>query len=149
MQLERLKSRGIDIAGIDPEDPVQVHEAMRSNLGGGHTSLDIEQLAAQHVPKGPPPIDEAAARRDIERAWEHMGERSKDGVGLVNVELGEILARPPRRSKGGSRSSFTKELGLHRRRSNSSVLRRLSFGPGIPSSGFGKDVLSWSRGTGR
>jgi RNase P/RNase MRP subunit p29 len=91
MLLERLKSRGIDITSIDPEDPVQVQEAMRSNLGGGHTPVDIEQLAAQHIPKGPPPSDEAAARRDIERAWEHMGERSKDGAGLVNVERGENL----------------------------------------------------------
>jgi hypothetical protein len=91
MLLERLKSRGIDITGIDPEDPVQVHEAMRSNLVGGHTPVDIEQLAAQHVPKGPPPTDESAARRDIATAWEHMGERSEDGAGLVNVERGENL----------------------------------------------------------
>jgi hypothetical protein len=91
MLLERLKSRGIDITSIDPEDPVQVQQAMRSNQGGGHTPVDIEQLAAQHIPKGPPPTDEATARRDIERAWEHMGERSKDGAGLVNVERGENL----------------------------------------------------------
>lgn len=91
MLLESLQSRGIDITGIDPQDPVQVQEAMRSNLGGGHTPVDLEQLAAQHIPKGPPPTDEAAARRDIERAWEHMGERSKDGAGLVNVERGENL----------------------------------------------------------
>jgi hypothetical protein len=91
MLLERLKSRGVDVTGIDPEDPVQVQEATRSDLSGRHTPVDIEQLAAQHIPKGPPPMDEATARQDIERAWVHMGERSQDGAGLVYVERGENL----------------------------------------------------------
>jgi hypothetical protein len=91
MLLERLKSRGVDVTGIDPKDPVQIQGAMRSNRGVRNAPVDIEQLAAQHIPKGPPPADEAAARRDIERAWEHMGDRSEDGAALVNIERGENL----------------------------------------------------------
>jgi hypothetical protein len=91
MLLDQLKARGVDVTNIDPENPEQVQAAMRSNMGVRNNAVDIEQLAAQHIPKGPPPVDEATARRDIERAWENMGERGKDGAALVNVERGENL----------------------------------------------------------
>jgi hypothetical protein len=91
MLIGQLKSRGVDVSGIDPDDPEQVQEAMRSNMGVRNNAVDIEQLAAQHIPKGPPPSDEATARREIIRAWENMGERSKDGAALLNVERGENL----------------------------------------------------------
>jgi hypothetical protein len=52
---------------------------------------DLDQLAAQHAPSGPPPDDEAAALADIAKVFERMGERSADGAALIHVERGENL----------------------------------------------------------
>jgi hypothetical protein len=54
-------------------------------------SPDLAQLAAEHVPSGPPPEDEETARTDIGKAFAKMGERSADGAALVYVERGENL----------------------------------------------------------
>ncbi len=143
MWLERLRARGVDVTGIDPEDPAQVQEAMRTTMGARHTPVDVEQLAAQHVPKGPPPADEAAARRDIEV----LGSTWANGARMAPVSSTssgvKISARARRRSKSGSRNTSTKELGPRRRRSNSSTHRRLSSGLSHPVIGIreGRAVL--------
>jgi hypothetical protein len=91
MRLEHLRRQGIDISGIDPDVPEQVHQALMAMVPGGARAPSLEQLAAQHLPTGSPPADEARARAEITDAYEHMSQRSEDGAGLVNVERGENL----------------------------------------------------------
>jgi hypothetical protein len=91
MQLEHLQRQGTDVSGIDPNDPDQVHEALMARAPGGARPPNLEQLAAQHLPTGPPPTDEESARAAIAEAYANMSERTDDGAGLVNVERGEDL----------------------------------------------------------
>jgi hypothetical protein len=53
--LEVLRSRGVDVSGIDPSDPDAIQRAMRSNTSPFGQPRDVEQLAAQYTPTGPPP----------------------------------------------------------------------------------------------
>jgi hypothetical protein len=91
MQLEHLRARGVDVSGIDPADPGQVHDAIRANMGTFGGPADLDQLAAQHVATGPPPDDEEQARTDIGLAFASMGFPTDDGRTLPNVQGGENL----------------------------------------------------------
>ena len=89
--LEVLSRRGVDTSGIDPTDHRSVQEAMQIAMPGPRAVSTLEELAGQHIPTGPPPNDQAVARRQIEHAFEHIGERSEDGTGLIHVQLGSDL----------------------------------------------------------
>jgi hypothetical protein len=75
----------------------------------------IEELAAAHDASGPPPSDEAGARREIEYAFRNRGERSPDGAGLVNVEHGENLGtcQDQVQSRFGAIAARTEQLIDH------------------------------------
>ena len=60
-------------------------------MGALHRTPDVESLAAQYTPTGPPPDDEEDALIDVGAAFEGMGALSVDGTELVNVEGGENL----------------------------------------------------------
>ena len=92
LQLDRLQRRGVDVSGIDPDDPVAVREAVWANLPLGSPPHDVENMAAQHTPTGPPPEDEEDALIDIGTAFEKMLTPNDDGEELRYVERGENLA---------------------------------------------------------
>jgi hypothetical protein len=91
MQLEHLRRQGVAVSGIDPSDPDQVDQAMQAPLAVLEQLPDVEQLAAQHIPTGPPPDDEENARIEVRAAFERMGEVSADGTAAVSVQRGENL----------------------------------------------------------
>jgi hypothetical protein len=91
MQLEHLRARGVDVSGIDPNDQVAMQEAMQANMAALHQTPDVESLAAQYAPTGPPPDDEEDALIDVGAAFEGISVLSDDGSELVNVEGGENL----------------------------------------------------------
>jgi hypothetical protein len=53
----------------------------------------------KHVPLGDPPADEAAAREEIVRAFDHLGDVDDAGVSLVNVQSGRGLVGPLREAQ--------------------------------------------------
>jgi hypothetical protein len=91
MWLQRLRSRGVDVSGIDPSDPDAVQQAMQANFRPFHQPADVEQLAAQYTPSGPPPEDEERAGIDVGAVFQAIGQLSDDASTLVNVEGGENL----------------------------------------------------------
>jgi hypothetical protein len=91
MQLDHLRARGVDVSGIDPHDPVAIQEALQTNVGALHQTPDVESLAAQYTPTGPPPDDEDDALIDVGAAFEGMSVLSDDGTELINIEGGENL----------------------------------------------------------
>jgi hypothetical protein len=91
MQLEHLRAPGVDVSGIDPSDPEQVQQALHANMSAFARPPEIDQLASQHIPTGPPPDDEESARIDIGAVFQTMGKPSEDGTGLPSVERGENL----------------------------------------------------------
>jgi ATP-dependent Clp protease ATP-binding subunit ClpA len=62
-----------------------------STRGTMQPQPSLEELAAEHIPTGPPPDDEEAARAAIEHAFANVAERAEDGS-LVNVEDGRRLS---------------------------------------------------------
>jgi hypothetical protein len=88
--------RGIDLTGVDREDPqavqAAVHDMMRPDQPAPEALLELQM--AKHVPLGAGPDDEAAARESIGYAFEHLGEDDGDGVELVNVQSGRGLVGP-------------------------------------------------------
>jgi Clp amino terminal domain, pathogenicity island component len=79
-------SRITDALPVRPRGEVRLIQS-----GSGRVVPDLDQLAAHHIPNGPPPDDQEAALVNVERVFEKMGERSPDGAALVNVERGENL----------------------------------------------------------
>ena len=96
-QLIRMAEvRGIDLSGVDREDPqaVQdaVHSMMRPNNQPAESQLKMQR--AKHVPVSDPPDDEAAARESIEYAFNQLGEVDEARSVLVNVQSGRGLVGP-------------------------------------------------------
>jgi hypothetical protein len=99
--IRMAEQRGVDLAGIDRDDPEAVQEAFRRSVRPDRPTPEA-QLAlqkAKHVPVGDPPADEAAARQSIEYAFNHLGEVGEDGSTLVNVQSGQGLASPLREAQ--------------------------------------------------
>lgn len=101
-QLVRMaEMRGVDLTGIDREDPQAVQAAMhgltRSNQPAPEVRLTLQK--AKHVPIGDLPANEIAARESIEYAFNHLGEVDEDGVALVNVQSGRGLVGPLREAQ--------------------------------------------------
>jgi hypothetical protein len=96
-QLVRMaEMRGVDLSGVDREDPQAVqaamHDMMRPNQPTPEARLTLQK--AKHVPVGDPPANETAARESIEYAFNHLGEVDEDGAALVNVQSGRSLVGP-------------------------------------------------------
>ena len=89
--LEQAREAGVDVTGIDPDDLDQVRTAMSRSAGHSRPADDLEARAAQHIATGPPPDDLDGARRAVEHACTHMGERTADDNGLVNIQAGGNL----------------------------------------------------------
>ena len=64
---------------------------MQENAHAFGQPVDLDTLAAQHTPTGPPPDDEESALIDIGLAFQNMGDLTEDGSGLVHVERGGNL----------------------------------------------------------
>jgi len=104
--IRMAEMRGVDLTGVDRTDPDAVRAAisgsMRPNPPTGPVRLDIQK--AKHIPVGPPPDDETAARSLIEYAYSHHDETDEAGEVLVNVQGGvglvESLEQAHRRIPG-------------------------------------------------
>jgi len=109
MQLDDLRTRGVDVTGIDPGDADAIQDALRSSMSGPRAAPDLENLAGQHIPIGPPPENEEDARIDVGAAFEGLRTLSDDSSALVNVQGGENLGpcaaevrrRFPQQATGG------------------------------------------------
>jgi hypothetical protein len=89
--LEHLRDRGVDVSDIDPADSDAVQNAMQAHFFALNDPTDVEQLASQHTPTGPPPDDQEQALLDVTAAFQGMVDLSDDASALVNVEGGENL----------------------------------------------------------
>jgi|GEM_PF-1400113 len=101
-QLIRMAElRGVDLTGVDREDPQAVQEAVHSMMRPNQPTPEarLAMQKAKHVPVGDPPEDEAAARASIDYAFNHLGESDEDGTALVNVQSGRDLAGPLREAQ--------------------------------------------------
>ncbi len=98
--IRAAERRGVDLSSVDTSDEGAVQVALNAALGPHRpTSEEMQrQRRAKHVPSGPPPADEAAARAGIEYAYTHHNEVDDDGVTLVNVQAGTNLAEPLRQA---------------------------------------------------
>jgi len=91
------ESQGVDLTGIDRDDPSAVREAIferRRHLRNTPTRAVVDRRRDMHVPMGPPPADEAAARDSIVYAYSHHDEKGDSDLDLVNVQGGAGLAGP-------------------------------------------------------
>jgi outer membrane lipoprotein-sorting protein len=96
-QLIRMADvRGVDLTGVDREDPHAVQEAMRNMMLPNQPTPErqLELRKAKHVPVADPPVDEATARESIVYAFNNLGEVDDEGTILVNVQSGRGLAGP-------------------------------------------------------
>lgn len=96
-QLIRLaEGQGIDLSGVDREDPRAVQTALHAILRPAHPTPKTrrEGRRAKHIPVGDPPDDETAARAAIEYAFTHCDETDGPGTALVNVQGGDGLVGP-------------------------------------------------------
>ena len=101
-QLVRMaEMRGVDLSGVDREDPQAVqaamHDMMRPNQPTPEARLTLQKV--KHVPVDDPPANETAARESIEYAFNHLGEVDEDGAALVNVQSGRGLVGPLREAQ--------------------------------------------------
>jgi hypothetical protein len=87
-QIVRMaEQRGVDLSDVDRTDPKAVQEAMSARTLSGTTSPRLRKSRqAEHIPVGPPPADETAARSAIEYAYSHHDETDDDGEILVNIQ---------------------------------------------------------------
>lgn len=101
------EQQGVDLSSVDRTDARAVQSAMAAHRSPPQRGSEEWQAFARaaHVPLGPPPADEAAARAAVTSAVEHRREVADDGTTLVNVQRGEGLAPPmeetSRRVPGG------------------------------------------------
>lgn len=103
MQLEMLGRDGVDVSGLDREDPVAVREATDGHLravreGRGPQSSvgpmvgrGARSLAETVAPLGPPPDDPDAARAEIEAVLARASD--DDAPKADTVERGAVLDR--------------------------------------------------------
>lgn len=93
-QLLRIaEHRGVDLSEVDRSDPASIQAALSMSMRGQLTTAQMAQRRRdKHVPVGPPPADEAEARRQIAYAFGHLDEVGADGTSLVNVQSGEKMA---------------------------------------------------------
>ena len=95
--LRMAEVRGIDLTGVDREDPQAVEAAVYAIMRPNQQPPAEAQLRlqkAKHVPVNDPPQDEAAARESIEYAYNHLGEVDEAGSVLVNVQSSRGLVGP-------------------------------------------------------
>ena len=95
--LRMAEVRGIDLTGVDREDPQAVQEAIHSMMQPNQhqpAEAQLKMQKAKHVPVNDPPEDEAAARQSIEYSFNQLGEVDKAGSALVNVQSGRGLVGP-------------------------------------------------------
>lgn len=96
-QLIRMAEvRGVDLTGVDREDPQAVREAMHNMMRPNQPTPEaqLELRKAKHVPVADPPVDEATARESIVYAFNNLGEVDDEGTILVNVQSGRGLVGP-------------------------------------------------------
>jgi hypothetical protein len=96
------EAQGIDLAGVDREDPQAVRAAISFHRQRHGTPPPQETMARRRtrfVPMGPPPDDEEGARAAIEYAYSHHDETDVSGQDLVNVQSGKGMAGPLREAK--------------------------------------------------
>ena len=95
--LRMAELRGIDLTGVDREDPQAVQEAIHSMMQPNQhqpAEAQLKMQKAKHVPVNDPPEDEAAARQSIEYSFNQLGEVDEAGSALVNVQSGRGLVGP-------------------------------------------------------
>lgn len=92
MWLAQLEESGVDVAGIDPDDPRAVRAAMWPARPGGDAAPASSRQPRREVvaPLGPPPADEDAARAAVEEAVRRYGDTDEAGVHAW-IERGELL----------------------------------------------------------
>lgn len=91
--LRIAEHRGVDLSEVDRSDPASVQAALSASMGGQPTTEQMAQRRREkHVAVGPPPADQAEARRQIAYAFEHLDEVGADGTTLVNIQSGEKMA---------------------------------------------------------
>jgi len=101
-QLVRMAEiRGVDLTGVDREDPQAVqaamHDVMRPHRPTPEAQLALRRV--KHVPVGDAPVDVVAARESIEYAFNHLGEVDEDAAALANVQSGRGLVGPLREAQ--------------------------------------------------
>jgi hypothetical protein len=85
--IEMAERRGVDLSSVDRTDIRAVHGAMSAAMRSGSvTGPLLESRQAKHIPVGPPPEDEAAARTAIEYAYSHFNETGDQDGALFNVQ---------------------------------------------------------------
>jgi hypothetical protein len=86
--IQLAEMRGVDLTGVDRTDLAAIRSAvsagMRPNAPTPQARIDMQK--AKHIPVGPPPDDEAAARSSIEYAYAHCADTNDAGDVLINVQ---------------------------------------------------------------
>jgi len=99
--LRLAEQRGADLTGVDRDDlqavQAAIQQVMRPDRPTPAVRLHLQMV--KHVPLGDPPADEAAAREEIVRAFDHLGDVDDAGVSLVNVQSGRGLVGPLREAQ--------------------------------------------------
>jgi len=99
-QLDLLEERGVDISGIDRDDPSAVRRAVEEHFRRFNEETDRREarlrmpsrrrpLAETVVPLGPPPADPESARAQIAEALQALTPDGQPKAG--RVERGEVL----------------------------------------------------------
>jgi hypothetical protein len=105
-QIVRMaEQRGVDLTDVDRTDPKAVQDAISAvRHSGPLSSRLLRSRKARHIPVGPPPEDEAAARSAIEYAYSHHDETDDRGEILVNIQgcpaWTDLMERARRRIPG-------------------------------------------------
>jgi hypothetical protein len=105
LHAEHLRRMGVDLGDVeDLDDRGQLNDALRRHHER-QFHRDPTSMAAQHVPVGPPPEDEAAAAAQVREVFERIVTPSNDGEAVPAVEgganLGSSLREAGERAPGG------------------------------------------------